>query len=580
MSNQKEKEGANAGYAADSLVFRSDRPWPNARFRAAAIVGHATSTSVRLWLRTAQPGEYVLVLYDPGETIKSSQARRSLRTALGVVPLSLDEIRDALAIHRVVDFTIEDYSADTIRVLDLEGLDQDTSYGYLLYSPASQRVMLGHNRLRRFRTPPAEDEKRPFRFALLSCHMPYQTNGLFRKQTEVAGVEMWDYLNMTLDRHEREVDLVIAGGDQYYTDGVPTLDIWKLLDRVMRKEDGKLLPEEAAMWSWYRDIARGYWGFAGLQRVFERFPTYMTWDDHEIGDGWGSHYLAPDGPEDGLQAVLPSLDERGLSRDDGIELLDRMFRAAGGVYAEYQHSHNPPTPDGVWDYAFRRGGTNFYMLDGRGCRDIDRKSYRILGKEQFDRFSEWAKGLDPEAEPFLFVVSAVPVLHTRTALVRADDNLLIGQAGLGDDLRDSWEHPLHDEERQALMRVLFDAAARGMCVAILSGDVHVSAAFRIGDGEGRHIWQLTSSTITYQLSRAASWILRQGAAESGVTEDGYSFERYALYTGSSYAMVSVDPQSREARFRLYGAQELESPPDTPGPQAEPVPHALANIHLV
>ena len=59
---------------------------------------------------------------------------------------------------------------------------------------------------------------------------------------------------------------------------------------------------------------------------------------------------------------------------------------------------------------------------------------------------------------------------------------------LTDDLKDAWEHPLHDEERKSLMRVLFQAAARGIKVAILSGDVHVSAAFKISDGEGNSIF--------------------------------------------------------------------------------------------
>ncbi|MCY4427011.1 MAG: hypothetical protein OXC05_08270 [Halieaceae bacterium] len=78
------------------------------------------------------------------------------------------------------------------------------------------------------------------------------------------------------------------------------------------------------------------------------------------------------------------------------------------------------------------------MLDGRGQRDIKHESYRILGREQFGRFAKWACALTPDETPFAFVVSAVPVLHTRAALVQADER----PGGLGDDLRDSWEHEL------------------------------------------------------------------------------------------------------------------------------------------
>ena len=440
-------------------------------------------------------------------------------------------------------------------------------------------MVFGHNRLRRFRTPPAEEESRPFQFALFSCHMPHEVSGLFRKRTELANLDMWDFLGATLRRHEDEVDLVIAGGDQCYTDGVPTLDIWKKLNRAMRREGDLLLPDEEAMRSWYRDIYRGYWGFEGVRRVFDSFPTCMMWDDHEIGDGWGSHYLADGGPDDGLSHVLPDLEERGLTRDDGCELAARMFRAASRVYFEYQHSHNPETEAGVWDYAIRRGGAVFYVLDGRGHRNVERGSYRILGREQFNRFADSAAGLDPEETPFLFVVSAVPVLHARAALVGADRTAVMRAAGLGDDLRDSWEHSLHDEERRALMDVLFAAASRGFRVAILSGDVHVSAAFTIRDAQGNRIWQLTSSAITYNIPRPLSWVLRLGAADEGETEDGHRFERFALYADISYALVSVDPGSGEAWFRLYGEQKIAPPPDAAGAVPVPLSHSVARIRL-
>ena len=205
-------------------------------------------------------------------------------------------------------------------------------------------MILGHNRLRSFRTPPAGDERRPFQVALFSCHMPYRVSGLFRKRTDVGDIDAWDFLAATLDRHRDDVDVVIAGGDQCYSDGAATLDIWKLLNRSMRREGGELLPNERSMRSWYRDIYRGYWGFEGVRR------------------------------------------------------------------------------------------------------DIERDGYRILGEPQFRRFEAWAEALDPEETPFMFVVSAVPVLHARSALANADLAVPLRAAGLGDDLRDSWEHGLHDEE--------------------------------------------------------------------------------------------------------------------------------------
>ncbi|MCY4487795.1 MAG: alkaline phosphatase D family protein [Deltaproteobacteria bacterium] len=558
----------------DSFVFKTDRPWPNARLKVAAIIGHATSDSARVWLRTGRPGEFSLLVYPREAALASSAGEAGLRAALSAAPLPLEDASAVLPEMRREDFEIADYAADTTRVVELRGLAPDTRYGYVLYARDRERVVLGHNRLRRFRTPPPENERRAFQFALFSCHKPYAVNGLFHQRTETANLDMWDFLGATLRRHENEVDLVIAGGDVCYSDGVETLDIWRHLNRTMRKEDGRLLPDEKAMLSWYRDIYRGYWGFESVQQVFDGFPTYMIWDDHEIGDGWGSYYFDPEDGQDGVRRLLPDFEERGLSHGEGRELMRRMFRAARRAYFEYEHSHNPPTADGALDYGFRRGGCAFYVLDGRGQRDVERQSYRILGREQFDRFAAWVGGLTPEDTPFLFVVSAVPVLHTRAALVQADEHL----GGLGDDLRDSWEHELHTTEREALMKVLFDAAARGIKVSVLSGDVHVSAVFAIEDGAGHRIYQLTSSAITYSLSLPQSWVLRLGAADDGETAEGYRFERLALYTQSSYALISVDPQAGEAWFKLYSGQALDAPPAVGG-GAVALSHSLAKICL-
>lgn len=225
--------GDGAVHGPDSLVFKSDRPWPNARLRVGAIIGHATSESVRMWLRTGSPGRFTLLLYDCGEAMGSSSVRASLRTALGRVPVSAGQAGEVLSALRAVPFELSGYANDTTRVLDIGDLRPDTRYGYALHSDGDGgKVILGHNRLRSFRTPPREDERRPFQVALFSCHMPYRVSGLFRKRTDVGDTDSWDFLGATLDRHRDSVDVVIAGGDQCYSDGVATLDVWKLLNRA------------------------------------------------------------------------------------------------------------------------------------------------------------------------------------------------------------------------------------------------------------------------------------------------------------------------------------------------------------
>lgn len=554
---------------SNSLVFKDIRPWPNQLLDRACIVGHTTADACRIWVRVADLGDFTLLVYpahkDPGQ---------ALAEGFRAVPYTKMDTLPAWVQH--YPFSVHDETHDTTHVIEVSGLQADTEYRYAVFGAHQDRgrIVIGRDHEYRFRTLPAAPGR--FSFGFYSCHMPYQLS-LFGK-TRVVNEHMWDCLYEVLERHyARDLRFVIAGGDQVYADGVGSLDIWKLLNARMKKSAGVLYPTQAELVSWYRDIYHGYWGFPGVRRVFAAYPTYMIWDDHEIGDGWGS-FLLDDG-KDELDERFPERRARKLSRSDCLELLGRMKAAAIQVYCEYQHSHNP---DGAgdaaasFDYHFTAQGTAFYFLDGRGSRDINRRSRRVLGAAQFRRFTQWLDGLRPRATPFLFVVSTVPMLHMLSVLVNADDNVLADVTDLQDDLRDAWEHEKHDAERKALIRALFAAAARGIRICILSGDVHTSAAFRMTDRKsGAIIYQLTSSAITYNKPRALGWLLGHTVAESGASPDGYTFERLALYTQSNFSLIQVDPVQAMVTFRLYGEQTVADPDAVQRDRA--VTNALASI---
>ena len=107
----------------------------------------------------------------------------------------------------------------------------------------------------------------------------------------------------------------------------------------------------------------------------------------------------------------------------------------------------------------------------------------------------------------------------------------------------------------------------------------MSAVFGINDDDEHRIWQLTSSAVTYHVPRALGWALRFGAADDGETPEGYAFSRLALYTGTSYALIEVDPGAGEAWFKLYGKQIVEEPSPERGGQAVPLSHSVAKIRL-
>ena len=568
---------------SEAFTFKTERPWPNRRLKIAAIVGHTTPTACRLWFRAGKPGAY-RVLYFEREKQAASEwfAQHKGRTDLHE---NLIEEAGAAGVA-VKDAGQVGWDSDTTFVVALDALQEAAVYQYALYSVDEARIVLGQDKDYSFRTP--SSEKDDFSFGLYSCHMPFKVNKRF-KHTEVLNMDVWEYLYATLVRHRdtrKNLDFVIAGGDQVYTDGVSTLNIWQHLNRVMRKEKGRLLPDVETMVSWYRDIYRGYWGFDVVRRVFSAFPTYMIWDDHELGDGCGSYFRAAD-DKDELHEILGKFEAKGLTRKEGWKLVDRMKEAATQVYQEYEHSHNPVTGKGQYDYSFtHKKCAEFYVLDGRGDRDINRASHKILGREQMDRFRQHVAGLHAEQTRFLFVVSAVPVQHMSSSLVNMAGGILMDKLNLDDDLRDAWEWEGHKQERKELMEILFGAAKKGIRVCILSGDVHVSAVFSLSDSENNKIYQLTSSAITYNLSKAQAFILSSGVPDEGETEEGYHFERLALRTEPSYALINVKPQEDMAIFQLYGEQSvglLDKLADKYGVSLDdrerPLSHSIAKIKL-
>lgn len=262
-----------------SFIYKNDRPWPNTRLKRAAIVGHTTDTNTRIWLRTAAPGDYTLILYPAGRDTKDD----IFKGFKSVPYTSFDKLPGFV---RKFPFTIPDYARDTTYVVDVDKLKAKTEYRYALYGveEANPRILIGQDRTYRFRTLPKTPSSHSFAF--YSCHMPYQ-HSIFGG-TNIVNMEMWDVLNNVMARHYGDdFRFVIAGGDQVYVDGIKTLDIWKYLNTVMEKKQGKLCPSVEEMVSWYRDIYRGYWGFPAIRKAFSSYPTYMIWDDHELKDRKG-----------------------------------------------------------------------------------------------------------------------------------------------------------------------------------------------------------------------------------------------------------------------------------------------------
>ena len=518
---------------------REERPWISDRLTTASIVGHTTATSVRLWIRVQAPGDYHLIV--ARAPIPSLGMPKIDKTSGGKLRASLIGLvggaKEPFSKVATIEPRAFSFVGDLTQVFDLGGLKPDTTYYYALIETSREKPWeLGYEETLSFSTWPASP--REISFGIWSCHMPFDGGS-------VRNLEMWDALHRELT--ESSARFAFGMGDQVYVDGDKSIDIWRWLKKI--KQHG---PSDEDMVSWYRDIYRGYWGMPQVRRVLRGFPNYMIWDDHEIKDGWGSY------TSDELSNEL----DRFFEWEDkaaNLALAQRMFTAAKLVYGEYEHAHNPKTPIGQFDYAFNCGPCAFYALDGRGQRNYEGKNgERILGQAQFERFTSWLASAK-NAE-IAFVISPVPTVHASNFIVNKADIALLG---LADDLRDEWEHESNWLERNRLLDAAFGwSEETGKRLVFLSGDVHVSAAFKLAHRRfpNARVYQLTSSGITYATAPVG---LKLAVCNDGVLGDKSGVEKkdrwyfrliQPVFSGNNFGMLHVRPGTPEPTlsYVLFG----------------------------
>lgn len=521
------------------------------KLTSAVIVGATTPTSSRLWVRVYQEGTWTLVVTTAPLTGD-------------LVRLEEKTVPDFLAGRGITPAFIGSadigHGSSLTAVFDVAPLAPDTAYFYALIADTAdaaqvrRRTEIGGDAPLSFRTPPAAPREVVFGF--YSCHDHISAGGdagawpHFREQLADAGAHF-----------------VIGGGDQAYVDTNGKngfLDIWTWLkDNKAALLEKFALPGgkydepgiERYLLDIYRWYYRVYWAVPALREVYERFPQYMIWDDHEIMDGWGS--LTNKERRARISGFFEEKDTKGNQM-----LVDLMWRAACRAYHEYEHSHNPPTatnlaaPDACqWDYAFKLGDAAFYVLDMRGHHDVEKNKGKkgtpdpniLLGQAQFERFCAWLASPETRSARSLFVVSPVPVLHWVDRLVNYVD---LGEAK--DDFMDEWGHESNWKERNQLLDTVFrEIANSGRPLVFLSGDVHCASVFRMQHRKfpAARVYQMTSSAISRKPAPKISLI----GISSGGPMDGHaevSSERlYALTGAKNFSLI-------RARTRDDGAAEV------------------------
>ena len=526
-----------------ALLDPTSNEYKFSKLSSAAIIGAISPTSTRLWVRPYQPGHWVLAVT---EQPLAGDLTRLEEKPVGQF-LSDHSIQPAFLGEAEIT-----QNTNLTHVFEIDGLQPDTRYYYALIaatlerSEVARRTELGADNALSFRTTSATTGRTIFGF--YSCHDHISANG---------DVGAWPHFLEQLTHSD--ADFVIGGGDQAYVDTNARngfLDIWTWLKdnkaALLEKFDlGNGKYDEPAIELYllniYRWYYRVYWNVPALREVFERFPQYMIWDDHEIMDGWGSLTNKE------RRARISGLFEEKDKRSNQM-LIDCMWRAACQAYFEYEHSHNPKTSfdpnkpdDAQWDYSFKQGSTAFYVLDMRGHHDVEKNKGKkaaeidpciILGAAQFKRFTDWLNGPEVESAAALVVVSPVPIMHWIDRLVNYAD---LGEAK--DDFMDEWGHETNWNERNLLLDAIFRKIGKsGQTLLVLSGDVHCASAFRLKHRKypGAKLYQVTSSAISRKPAPGISLL----GISSGGTMDGnkdVTSERlFALAGNKNFAMVSIN----------------------------------------
>ncbi|GLI69877.1 hypothetical protein VaNZ11_014594 [Volvox africanus] len=274
--------------------------------------------------------------------------------------------------------------------------------------------------------------------------------------------------------------LLVGGGDQLYCDDVWTLPSLAIFLKIpVKTEDDRtrknVEPYDAGMRTqvdaYYFHHYCCHFSQPPIADVYALVPQVMSWDDHDIFDGWGSY--------------APYLQDSAVFKG--------VFASALRWYCVFQQhcKVEEKLPVAVYEVGRR---TAIVACDMRHQRRPD----EIVPLEHYMKISMLCTQLPKDIEHVVFV-STVPVVYPHVKGARTVLNLLkngflqcllgtlgakqlnqFGEPELLDDLDDHWSAPDHREERRFLIENLqMLSKYRGCRVTLLSGDVHVCGLGRL-----------------------------------------------------------------------------------------------------
>ena len=488
-------------------------------------IGATDARSVRLWLRTLQPGPHAVEIWNEHE-----------RHA-GFVAIAPEIGADGTAGIQYPD--------------DVPGappLSPSTAY--------EVRIVRGDHVVGsgRFETAPAERLPDRFAFAVMSCHQPFADDGTLHRPSLATLEAIEDALRA------RDVKRVLLVGDQMYADYPECLSLFDDGHFATVAPPGRRSIFEctrAEIRSLYQRRYRAFWSIEPFRRLLASYACYPTPDDHEICDNFGS---APE------HATPPWDVVRGGAFD---------------AFEDYQGLLLRPRaePRPAFDYVMRYGDVAAYGLDVRSQRRHDGEELHVCSDDQLEALERYLRDEAGALQVFMLVTS-VPLAIYPSWVASLGTRIL----GRDSDAADRWSHPSAARSRRRLTAILHAHQQRNpeQRIVLLGGDIHIGCAVQYvwRDPSLRPMVQFVSSSVsnltdalTRKLSRIAPYLdphLRGDADDL--------WERVDLVPGDGDGdrnpfdglNIGVVAMTRDARGRLDVTLELLSHASETPPSAHAV----------
>ncbi|KAF3770969.1 hypothetical protein M406DRAFT_285804 [Cryphonectria parasitica EP155] len=206
--------------------------------------------------------------------------------------------------------------------------------------------------------------------------------------------------------------------------------------------------------------------------IYVDVPKWWGTDVTDYRQKYRAVYASPEWPQVGQNfSWIHVLDDHEI-KNDWDKNQTGVYEAAVDPWHHYHTSANPPAVKraglagtksrGVTWFEFAQGPASFFMLDTRSYRSNNKIPYAaeektMLGADQLDDLIAYLQKPEPKGVQWKIIASSVP--FTKNWPVNRQD---------------TWGGFL--VERKKVLEAMWDTAARGVGVVVLSGDRHEFAA--------------------------------------------------------------------------------------------------------